>query len=66
MAKIGWLKPLSMWFTIVGALNWGLVGLFNLNVVTALFGTALITTILYSVIGISAVIFSLYSMKILK
>ncbi len=63
---IKWLKPLSMWLTIVGALNWGLVGMFNLNLVTALFGTALITTITYSVIGIGAVIFSLYSMRILK
>ncbi|HLD89895.1 MAG TPA: DUF378 domain-containing protein [Patescibacteria group bacterium] len=44
----------------------GLIGLFNFNVVTALFGTALVTTILYSLIGIGALVFTLCAMKILK
>lgn len=67
MAKnMGWLKPLTLWLTVVGALNWGFVGLFNFNLVSTIFGTALFTTIVYSTMGISAVIFSLYEMKIMK
>jgi len=64
--KLSWLEPLTMWLTVVGALNWGLVGLFNFNLITSIFGTALMTTILYSVIGISAVIYTMYITKILK
>ena len=63
---IKWIKPLSTWLTAIGGLNWGLVGLFNFNVVTALFGTALVTTILYSLIGAGSLVFTLYGMKILK
>ena len=63
---IKWIKPLSTWLTAIGGLNWGLVGLFNFNVVQALFGTALVTTIIYSMVGIGALLFTLYEMKILK
>ena len=49
---------------IVGGLNWGLVGLFNFNLVDALFGTAnasWLTRIIYILVGVSAVCaFSFY------
>jgi len=36
----------------IGAINWGLVGLFNFNLVTLLFGSfPIIVTILYIIIG---------------
>ena len=36
----------------VGAINWGLVGLFNLNLVTLLFGSfPIIVKVLYIIIG---------------
>lgn len=41
---------------LLGALNWGLVGLFNLNLVTTLLGTMPgAETVVYALIGLSAV-----------
>ena len=43
--------------TIVGAINWGLVGLFDMNLVTSLFGsTTLITRIIYTLIAIAGIV----------
>ncbi|WP_412708619.1 DUF378 domain-containing protein [Candidatus Rickettsia kedanie] len=40
----------------MGAINWGLVGLFNFNLVTLLFGSfPIIVTILYIIIGFCGV-----------
>ncbi len=42
--------------TIVGALNWGLVGLFNFNLVTALFSSVpTVERVVYVLVGLSAV-----------
>lgn len=44
-------------FTIVGALNWGLVGFFDFNLVTALFQEeSAIVRIIYGIIGICGMI----------
>jgi len=44
-------------FTIIGALNWGLVGFFDFNLVTALFQEeSAIVRIIYGIIGICAVV----------
>lgn len=41
---------------IVGALNWGLVGLFNFNLVNVIFGTTpTLEKFVYVLIGVSAV-----------
>lgn len=41
---------------IVGGLNWGLVGLFNFDLVAALFGEgSLLSRIVYILVGLSAV-----------
>ncbi len=43
--------------TLIGALNWGLVGIFGFDLVAAIFGDmTLMSRILYSLIGISAVV----------
>lgn len=42
--------------TIIGALNWGLVGLFKYNLVDTLFGsynTSLVSRIIYTLVGIA-------------
>lgn len=40
----------------VGGLNWGLVGLFNFNLVMALFGAwPMLVTLVYVLVGVSAV-----------
>jgi len=49
-----WLKKLAALLVLIGALNWGLIGLFNLNVVTEIFGSAAtVTNVIYSLIGLS-------------
>ena len=43
---------------VVGGLNWGLVGLFQFDLVAAIFGTAsVVSRIVYVLVGISAVYF---------
>lgn len=45
---------------IVGGLNWGLVGLFNFDLVAAIFGPmSLISKVVYILVGVSAVIVAL-------
>ena len=40
---------------LLGALNWGLVGLFRVDLVAAVFGTTLLSTVLYVMIGLAGV-----------
>ena len=47
---------LSFILVVVGALNWGLVGLFNFNLVTALLGfMPALERVVYLLVGLSAV-----------
>lgn len=39
---------------MVGAINWGLVGFFDFNLVESLFGAGTLTSIVYDLIGLSA------------
>lgn len=56
-SAIDWI---AMALMIVGGINWGLVGLFNFNLVAFLFGEqSLISRIIYLAVGISA-LYSLY------
>ena len=49
------MKQLCFWLTVIGGLNWGLVGLFNWNLVEALsFGMAWLPTLIYIIVGVSA------------
>lgn len=51
------IKLIALILVIVGALNWGLIGLFEFNLVTTLFGEwTLFTRIIYSLVGISGII----------
>jgi len=39
---------------IIGAINWGLIGIFNFNLVDAIFGTmSVISRIIYGLVGVS-------------
>jgi uncharacterized membrane protein YuzA (DUF378 family) len=39
---------------VIGALNWGLVGFFGLNLVEAIFGeAAILTRVIYGLVGLS-------------
>ncbi len=50
------IKKIALVLTIIGALNWGLIGLFNLNLVTLLIKNTMINNIVYIVIGIASII----------
>lgn len=38
---------------IIGALNWGLVGFFNYNLITSLFSDGTFTKVVYDLVGLS-------------
>lgn len=51
------LQKSTLVLTLIGAINWGLIGLFNLNLVTLLFGVdTVLTNLVYIVVGICALI----------
>ncbi|MDD4377805.1 MAG: DUF378 domain-containing protein [Eubacteriales bacterium] len=49
------LKKLVLVLLIIGGLNWGLIGLFNYNLVDNIFGTSLelISRIIYTLVGLA-------------
>jgi len=61
MKRFNWLDWTAFTLLIVGGLNWGLVGLFKFNLVTAIFGTALLSNMIFTVVGLSA-LFAMYSL----
>lgn len=51
------IQKIALVFTIIGALNWGLMGFFEFNLVASLFGAdTVITRIVYSLVGICGII----------
>lgn len=57
------MKKLILLLIIIGGVNWGLIGFFNFNLVSTIFGGALtfIARIIYALVGIAA----LYSITFL-
>ncbi len=41
---------------LIGGLNWGLIGIFNLNIIEATFSTGAVTSIIYILIGLAALL----------
>ena len=51
------LQKICLVLTIIGAINWGLIGLFNFNLVTMIFGVnGFLTTLVYILVGIAGII----------
>ena len=50
------IQKISLVLTIIGALNWGLIGLFNMNVVEMIFGDSMLAAIIYMLLGIAGII----------
>ena len=49
------LNVVSLVLLIVGGLNWGLVGLFDFDLVAAIFGDmSMLSRLIYSLVGLSA------------
>ena len=51
------LRIIAYILVIIGAINWGLIGFFNFDLVASIFGEmTVITRIIYDLVGISALI----------
>lgn len=51
MKYVDWVAKVLV---LVGALNWGLVGAFQFNLVEKLLGTGTLTNVVYMLVGLSA------------
>lgn len=64
MKKMNFLDWIAMILIIVGALNWGLVGIFNFNLVSAIFGDgSALSRIVFTLVGLAA-IYSVVSLPV--
>lgn len=52
------LQKLCLGLTIIGALNWGLVGLFQFDLVASIFGGTdeILTRVIYTLVGIAGIV----------
>ena len=56
------LDIIALILVIIGAINWGLIGLFNFNLVDNIFGAmSIVSRIIYTLVGFAG----LYSIKFL-
>ena len=56
MNKMSPLDWIALVLVLIGALNWGLIGIFNFNLVSTLFGDmSTLSRTVYIVVGVSAV-----------
>ena len=47
---------ICLWLTIIGGLNWGLVGILNFNLVSFIFGDmTVLTRIVYAVVALASI-----------
>ncbi|WP_097025479.1 DUF378 domain-containing protein [Clostridium peptidivorans] len=68
MYKFNLFDKIAFILVIIGALNWGLLGLLNFNLVSAIFGEPanLLSRILYIIVGAAGVYIILLLLKIKK
>jgi uncharacterized membrane protein YuzA (DUF378 family) len=52
-------EPLALVLLMIGALNWGIVGITDgdTNVLSDIFGTGTLTNVIYVLIGVSALVY---------
>ncbi len=48
------IDTIALILIIIGAINWGLIGFFNFNLVSAIFGEmSIVSRVIYALVGIS-------------
>jgi len=63
--KLNWLDITTLVLVIIGGLNWGLVGLFNYDLINQLFGAVKpLASIIYDLIGLSAIYLAVIAPKL--
>jgi uncharacterized membrane protein YuzA (DUF378 family) len=56
------IAQIALWLAVIGAINWGLVGFFNFDLVRAIFGgdsstpASTLSRIVYAVVGIAGIV----------
>ncbi len=50
------IQKIALILTITGAINWGLIGLFSFNLVEALFGSGILSSIIYMLVGLGGIL----------
>ncbi len=51
------IQKTALLFTVIGAVNWGLIGLFSFNLVDSLFGQgSFLSMLIYIIVGIAGLI----------
>ena len=67
MKKLNAFDWLAVVLVIVGGLNWGLVGIFNFDLVATIFGDMSgLARVVYALVGLAAVYLAAISMKLAK
>jgi len=59
------IKWIAWILVVVGALNWGFIGFFDFNLVTAIVGSS-IATIVYDIVGLAAVVLIIFKVMKMK
>lgn len=50
------IDKIALVLIVIGAINWGLIGIFNFNLVSAIFGDmTIIARIIYGLVGVSGI-----------
>jgi uncharacterized protein len=49
-------EPIWLALVVIGALNWGLVSVFDWNLVAEIFGTGTVTDVIYAIFGVAALL----------
>ncbi|MGA2130244.1 MAG: DUF378 domain-containing protein [Candidatus Pacearchaeota archaeon] len=59
MGAMGWITTILV---VIGGINWGLIGFFSFNLVEAIFGTGILTSVIYALVGLST-LWMIYAMS---
>ena len=64
------ISQVLLWIAIVGAVNWGLVGFFNWDLVRAIFGgstatdASAISRVVYAVVGLAGLVLAFFAPRL--
>jgi uncharacterized membrane protein YuzA (DUF378 family) len=57
MEMVRRIEPVVLLVMVLGALNWGMVGLFETNVIADVFGGGTLTDIVYVIVGVCGLLY---------
>ncbi len=57
MEMVKRLEPIALLIIVIGALNWGMVGLFGTNVIADVFSAGTLRDVVYTVVGLCGLIY---------